>query len=53
MKSHGRTTNPDLQETLAYYVLATKANLKPWEVDRMDNQMVEEWLEIISTQPVD
>ena len=38
---------PDLLKTLAYFQLAKICGLKPWEADRMDSVMVEEWLTII------
>ena len=45
--AHGSTVQSDLKKTLAYFQLAKFCGLKPWEVERMDSVMVEEWLTII------
>lgn len=44
----GYTSKPELKEAFTYFTLATECGLSPWEVDKMNCVMVEEWMLIIN-----
>lgn len=44
----GYTSLEDIKESMIYFMFAKELNMKPWEVDKMDATIIDEWLVILN-----